>query len=332
MQPKILLTTILRAQGANGVITSTNSLVNTFKEAGYEAELVTPFDISPLIYTPIFAVRPLINPITPKTGVWWHRHFHAALLRRVLAKKLEVGRPTVICAQCPVSAKVALDIRDPTQHTVALFVHFNLSQAEEWRDQGFIRENDWVWRSCVRLEQEVLPAVDRLLYASEFMRHHLENRHPKLASVPAMVGVNFIDAPAEGHHDRTQTKRDLVSVGSLEPRKNQVFLLRVLQEAKTLGHRYTLTIVGNGPDMHHLKVEADRLGVATQVDFVGERPDVTEYLASHRLLVHAAKMEAFGIALIEAMAYALPVIAAPVGGIPEIFSGRSTILNVRREF
>ncbi|MCZ6674234.1 MAG: hypothetical protein O7C75_15000, partial [Verrucomicrobia bacterium] len=248
MQPKILLATILRTQGANGVITSTNSFLNAFKEAGYKAELATPFDISPLIYFPIFAVRPLITPITPKTGVWWHRHFHAALLRRVLAKKLEVGRPTVICAQCPVSAKVALDIRDPSQHTVALVVHFNLSQAEEWRDQGFIRENDWVWKSCVRLEQEVLPAVDRLLYASEFMRHILENRHPKLASVPAMAGLNFVDAP--GHHDRTQTKRDLVSVGSLEPRKNQVFLLRVLQEAKTLGHRYTLTIVGNGPDMH----------------------------------------------------------------------------------
>jgi glycosyltransferase involved in cell wall biosynthesis len=33
-------------------------------------------------------------------------------------------------------------------------------------------------------------------------------------------------------------------------------------------------------------------------------------------------MEAFGISLIEAMAYALPVIAAPVGGIPEIISDR----------
>ena len=99
--PRILLTSILRAQGANGVITATNSLLQSFKEAGYNAELLTPFDVSPLIYVPLFAVKPLVTPVSRNTGVWWHRHFHAVILRYVLAEKLKDGRETIIFAQCP---------------------------------------------------------------------------------------------------------------------------------------------------------------------------------------------------------------------------------------
>ena len=317
---KVLIANTLRPHGETGVQTYMNSLVAALLEAGYDAEVVTPYDVSPLIYIPVFAVRRFITPFSRKTGVWWHRNFHQALLRQALSRKLVNGRPTIIYAQCPVSAKAALDVRDPSCHTLALAVHFNRSQASEWRDQGLISENDWVWRSVVRLEEEVLPMADRLLYTSKFMQLHMEKRFPELQKVPAIAGINFMGLPTKKHFDKSNKKRDLVSIGSLEHRKNQVFLLQVLRLAKEMGHSYSLTIVGDGPDMHKLKEEATRLGVASQVDFAGKVPDVLAYLRNHRLLVHAAKTESFGLVLIEAMAHAMPVIAAPVGGIPEVFS------------
>lgn len=57
-----------------------------------------------------------------------------------------------------------------------------------------------------------------------------------------------------------------------------------------------------------------------RVRFLGARSDIPDFLASLDLLVHAARAEPFGIALIEAMAAGVPVIAGNVGGIPEILS------------
>jgi len=320
MPPRILLATILRAQGANGVITATNSLLHSFKKAGYDAELLTPFDASPLIFFPLFAVRSLVRPVSKNTGVWWHRHFHAVVLRSVLAEKLKDGRETIIFAQCPVSAKAAMDVLDPSRHVLALAVHFNHSQAEEWRDQGLIRENDWAWKSCKRLDEEVFPAVDRFLYVSDYSRRHIEAQYPDLAKKPAMTGIDYVSSQGNARRDLSRATRDLVSVGSLEPRKNQIFLLRVLRAARDLGHEPTLTIVGCGPDLRQLQREAERLGIAGQVHFFGESSDVFPCLARHKVYVHAATMESFGFSLIEAMSIGMPVVAAPVGGIPEVFT------------
>jgi glycosyltransferase involved in cell wall biosynthesis len=46
-------------------------------------------------------------------------------------------------------------------------------------------------------------------------------------------------------------------------------------------------------------------------------------LRSHRVFVHAALRESFGIALVEAMAEGVPICAGPVGGIVEAFSDGS---------
>jgi glycosyltransferase involved in cell wall biosynthesis len=46
-------------------------------------------------------------------------------------------------------------------------------------------------------------------------------------------------------------------------------------------------------------------------------------MPQHRAFVHVARMESFGIVLIEAMAHGLPVFAPAVGGIPEVFTDGS---------
>jgi glycosyltransferase involved in cell wall biosynthesis len=112
---------------------------------------------------------------------------------------------------------------------------------------------------------------------------------------------------------------DLVSIGTLEPRKNQAYLLRVLAAINAQGRAYTLSLVGQGPDRKQLKDLARELGVAHQVRFLGYRGKAAHLLAGYRAYVHAATMENLSVTVIEALASELPVFAAPVGGIPEIF-------------
>jgi len=142
-------------------------------------------------------------------------------------------------------------------------------------------------------------------------------RVPAAAGVPVHVIPNFAPAAFAGHSQVLDG--DLISIGTLEPRKNQGFLIKVLAEANALGHRYRLTLVGRGPSMAEFADLARELGVGQQVRFLGRVEGAAYLLPRHRVYAHAALTETFGIVLVEAMSCGLPILAAPVGGIPEVF-------------
>jgi glycosyltransferase involved in cell wall biosynthesis len=65
---------------------------------------------------------------------------------------------------------------------------------------------------------------------------------------------------------------------------------------------------------------ADTLGIKEQVRFPGYLAGAVAHLPGFRMYVHAAFIENLPVAIIEALAAGLPVAAAPVGGISEMFS------------
>jgi glycosyltransferase involved in cell wall biosynthesis len=202
---------------------------------------------------------------------------------------------------------------------VVAVIHYNVSVAEELFLKGEARLNGPVWRFVARTEQQTLPHVDQLVFVSEFMRGVILERLPAVARVPHAVIPNFASQVRAGDNQPDITG-DMISIGTLEPRKNQEFLLRVLAKANSLGCRYTLTLVGNGPDQAKLMALAKELGLENQVDFAGFRKNAAALIPQHRILVHAARMENMPISLIEALAAGRPILAPAVGGIREIFS------------
>jgi len=196
-------------------------------------------------------------------------------------------------------------------------VHFNRSEAEEWHSAGRIRKGDWVYRGIRNLESELLPKLDGLHFVSQFMRDHIHEHHPETAKCKSIVLPNFIEDP--GSAAKGEPKGDLISIGSLEPRKNQGYLIQVLHEARLLGHRYSLTLVGQGPDRRSLQRLARELGVLDQVHFLGFKRNAARLLPMYRAYAHSALIENCPFVLIESTAYGLPMLASPVGGVPEVF-------------
>jgi glycosyltransferase involved in cell wall biosynthesis len=194
--------------------------------------------------------------------------------------------------------------------------HFNVSQADEWAEKGLIPQGGRMFRSIRSFETTVLSRLDGIVYVSDFAKELLEERVPALASLPAATIPNFVTV-SEAHVE-SMHERDLITVGTLEPRKNQGYLLQILAAAAAVGHRYTLTVVGDGPDRQRLERLAASLGVAGDVRFVGYHADPRTLMRRHRVYCHAARMENLPLALLEAMAEGLPVIAAGVGGIPTL--------------
>ena len=106
----------------------------------------------------------------------------------------------------------------------------------------------------------------------------------------------------------------LGTVGRLDPLKDH----RLLIEAVTgLEGSWRLLVVGDGP----LRAELERLvqerSLGGRVVFLGERRDVPELLRAMDAFVLPSRSEGLPMALLEAMACGLPVVATRVGGIPE---------------
>jgi glycosyltransferase involved in cell wall biosynthesis len=85
-------------------------------------------------------------------------------------------------------------------------------------------------------------------------------------------------------------------------------------------------IAGDGDALEACRQKASELGVERHVTFLGYQKDVTAVLAALDLFVFPSLKEAMGIALVEAMASGLPIVATTVGGIPEVVSPNCGIL------
>ena len=81
---------------------------------------------------------------------------------------------------------------------------------------------------------------------------------------------------------------------------------------------YKCLLVGDGELKDEIVDMTYELGLSDKVIFLGNRTNVSEILKNANLFILHSKREGFPIALLEAMATGLPVIATNVGGVPEI--------------
>lgn len=313
---EIIITTILREHGETGVQTHFNAFREYLNKVSQPSILVNPFSAPAWLVYPLFSLRTLISIIHKPSSIWWYRHWHFQCLKLAL-KKVVRGRPCVIYAQCPLSALAALQVRPSAEILVVMVAHFNISQANEFADKKMIKTGSSYYQSIQDLESFVLSKIDAIVYVSEFSKAALEIRHPSLISKPSTVCPNFIDPPSGIELDAVHT--DLVTIGTLEPRKNQSYLLEILAEAARFGKRYSLSIIGDGKDRKGLEALANQLGIRSQVRFLGFRADAAKLLPGHRAYCHVAKMENSPLAIIEAMSAGLPIFATMAGGVSGIF-------------
>lgn len=121
------------------------------------------------------------------------------------------------------------------------------------------------------------------------------------------------------------------TVGRLERQKGTAHLISAVSRARTDQPDLVLLVVGNGSRRPQLERLAQDLGVRESVIFTGALPDPTVAVESMDVFALPSLSEAFGIAILEAMALAKPVVATAVGGIPEVVADGETGLLVPPE-
>lgn len=135
---------------------------------------------------------------------------------------------------------------------------------------------------------------------------------PALPSVPGVMRIGLIARM----NDRS---------------KNHALFLRA---AARVASRYLLAefvLVGDGPFRVECEELADQLGVAPRTRFLGDRQDIPSVLASIDVVVSPSRSESLSNSILEAMAAGRPVVAARVGGNPELVRDGETGLLVAPE-
>lgn len=100
-------------------------------------------------------------------------------------------------------------------------------------------------------------------------------------------------------------------------RKGHRFLFQAVPEILRSSPNTKFLILGEGALESGLKGLASELGIAEHTIFAGFRNDMPDILSIVDVLVHPATMEGLGVAILQAMAAGIPVVASGVGGIPE---------------
>jgi len=163
-------------------------------------------------------------------------------------------------------------------------------------------------------------SADHIIAVSDHTRRQLRDLYrfdaSRLTTVPPGIDTERFSPQAECHSAVDESKRSILVVSRLDPRKGIDKAIRAFAQLDRADME--LLIGGTGRLESSLKELATELGVRNRVRFLGFVPDdeLPGLYSSVDLFVLPSEYEGFGIVYLEAMACGTPVLGTDVGGVP----------------
>jgi glycosyltransferase involved in cell wall biosynthesis len=192
---------------------------------------------------------------------------------------------------------------------------------EAWRRRPSLagRLRHLLYRFC---ERGQLRLADRIVVDTPYVAREIADRTPH-ATVAVPQGISLDELmPHRSLHRRGAT---VLALGVIEPRKGHLRTVEAFAAVARTNPDAHLRIVGALRSPEHLaEIEAAvrAHGLETRVEILVDRPraEILAALAEARVLALHSEEESQGIALCEAMAVGLPIVATRVGGIPDVLA------------
>ncbi len=176
------------------------------------------------------------------------------------------------------------------------------------------------------LGKYIFSKVDTVVTVGRFERDLLKQKfglgEQKIKYIPNGVDTEKFEK-LERKPGNTKT---LLYVGRLEKYKGIHFLLKAFPKIKRSMSDLKVVVVGKGSFKEELKSLVSSLNIQDNVEFLENVPedDLIELYLSSCAFVYLSQYEGLPVAVLEAMACGLPVIATRVGGIPEVVQQAET--------
>ncbi len=277
------------------------TLVEEGEARGYAQLLLNPFveDRPPPLapFIPPSVYRPYPSPPP----------FQLPTLRRWVDTELETFRPQIVHALLPRAAVIVASLpRRPDRHVLLTNTY----------GEG-IRQVRPRWVS-ERLDRWAGKRSDRVVAVSTAVERHVVSHYGYPSSKVVRITPGWRGEPLPA--DRDQLPPTVVCVAKLRPEKGHDVLLDAFRLVCDEVTDARLVLVGEGEARARLEAQSRRLQLGESVQFAGVVGEVWPYLARAHVFALGSRSEAFGIAIAEAMAAGLPVVAPAVGGVSDLVS------------
>jgi sugar transferase (PEP-CTERM/EpsH1 system associated) len=175
------------------------------------------------------------------------------------------------------------------------------------------------WRARVKFRLAI-PALNFLVAVTKKAEEHVAATYGRSRRLLTILnGIDehrFVPSAAAAPHGSTACV--VGTVARLAPEKGLDRLVEAFGQLARRHDSMRLVIAGGGREAQSLTEQAHRLGLADRVSFPGHQSRPESVLVTLDIFVLPSLTEGIPLALLEAMAVGLPVVATSVGGVPDV--------------
>ncbi|NMG41279.1 glycosyltransferase [Chelativorans sp. ZYF759] len=180
-------------------------------------------------------------------------------------------------------------------------------------------------RGLFFLERRMDHLTDHMIFVSKYEEDMFEAKIGR-PRAPTTIVYNGLRAGEFEDVVVAPQAADFLYIGMMRDLKGpDIFIDALAQASKIASRPVSAVMVGAGDDLPKYRHQADRLGLTAQVTFRDPMP-ARQAFALARNIVVPSRAESMPYIVLEALAAGKPMIATAVGGIPEIFAGRTDLL------
>jgi L-malate glycosyltransferase len=258
-------------------------------------------------------------PRSKKLAQAWYSFFGMILFKRYIRKH---GMPDIIHAHNVFNAGVfAIELKKRFGIPVVVTEHHSSFLTMPFNEQEVAH---------IRV---VLEQTNQMIGVSQKLCESIAKIGDGLAIPFPKVVYNLIDKDFEEEASKNTNPPPknapftFFNLAGLHEVKNQILLVRAFTKAFK-GEAVKLTIGGAGPLYGELESEIGQLGMKDQVFLVGylNRAESKHYFAAADAFALSSNHETFGVVLIEALCFGLPVVSTKCGGPDEIVNEQCGLL------
>lgn len=227
-------------------------------------------------------------------------------LGRALARELDGA--DVVHTQGLVGARLAL-----------LATRLSRAPATVGTFHTYVDGTHWGYRALNRYLRETVTMLDRRIVVSDACTRSLEPSFPgDYEVIPNGVDCERFRPLAPGENAPEGPPR-ILFVGRLEPRNALGDLLKAAAELARDGREFTIQVAGDGPTRGVNERLAERLGIASRVEWFGAiHDDLPRRYREATVFAAPCTLASFGVILIEALASGTPIVCADNVGFREV--------------
>ena len=188
------------------------------------------------------------------------------------------------------------------------YLHNALYQMASTRVNGFIAVSDEVERAILQTMRVNKSRVTTICNGVDVRRYQ---RKVDRNTIRTNLGLK-------------ETDQVMIVVGTLKEQKGHRYLVEAAAPLIAQRNHLHILFAGDGPLRNSLQQQVQQLGLGSHIHFLGNRKDIPDLLAASDYFVLPSLWEGLPMALIEAMASGIPVLATCVSGSQQVVASGET--------